>query len=128
MGKYFHLASVCLHYGSMVVFCHFDMAIWAMAVSMTNGVFHAVEYFAVVTWSINPRANKEGAWHGAALFRHWASTLLVFILTVATLGLVITSGHALAWILINTLVAYLHYAYDGIIWKIPAVIAQPKPA
>ena len=122
LGKYFHLASLCLHYGSMIVFCHLHMTVWALAVSMTNGVFHAVEYFAVVTWSVRPRADKAGAWYAAPLFRHWTSTLLIFILSVATLGLAITSGHARAWILVNALISYLHYAYDGVIWKIPAVI------
>ena len=126
-GKYWYLASVCAHYGSMIIFCHFHMTVWALAVTMTNGLFHAVEYFAVVTWSVRPRANKEGAWLAAPLFRHWASTLLIFIFSIATLGLVVTSGHARAWILVNALVSYLHYAYDGVIWKMPDVVPAPAP-
>ncbi len=127
-GKYCHLASVCLHYGAMIVFCHLSLAVWAMAVSMTNGVFHAVEYFSVVVWSVRPRADKAESWRAAPLFRHWASTLTVFVLSVATLGLVVTSGHARAWIILNTLVAFLHYAYDGVIWKMPAMMPAPRRA
>lgn len=128
IGKYLYLASVYAHYGSMIVFCHFDMFVWALAVGMANGAFHAIEYFTVVTWSVRPRANKEGAWHAATLFRHWGSTLLIFILSIATLGLAVSSGHVRAWIVVNALVSYLHYAYDGVIWKLPAIIPARAPS
>lgn len=122
LGRLAHLASVCAHYSAMIALCRLGLTEWAVAVAMTNGAFHAIEYFSVVTWSVLPRAEKPGSWDWPVLFRHWGSTLAVFVLSVATLGLFVSTGHARVWIVLNALIAYLHYALDGVIWKMPDVL------
>ena len=120
-GKYVHLASVLLNYSAMIAFCHWRMPGWALAVATANALFHATEYFGIVTWSVQRRADPGRAWHLPSLMRNWPVTLLVFLYAVAGLSFFLVARFTYVWMMANTLVACLHYAYDGVLWKMPAV-------
>lgn len=125
-AKYVHMASACLNYAAMIVCAHFGLKAWAIAVSVANAVFHATEYFSIVTWSIAKRSGRPESFFVPALARNWFKTLAFFLVSLAVTSAFLATKYALFWILLNTLVSYLHYAWDGVIWKMPAVFVQPK--
>ena len=131
MGKYIHLTSVLANFIAMIAFCHFGLQAWALAVATANAVFHATEYFGIVTWSVNRRADAGKAWFLPALMQKWTVTLLLFLYAVAALSFLLVTRRPYVWMMANTLVACLHYAYDGVLWKMPAVFkpraAAPSP-
>jgi hypothetical protein len=126
-GKYIHLTSVLANFIAMLAFCHYRMQAWALAVATANAVFHATEYFGIVTWSVNRRADAGKAWFLPAMMKNWTVTLLIFLYAVAALSFVLVTRRPYLWMMANTLVACLHYAYDGVLWKMPAVF-KPRPA
>jgi hypothetical protein len=128
MGKYLHLASVTANFALMIVLCHCRARGWALAVAGSNAVFHAVEYFGFVSWSVQRRADADKAWFLPGLMKNWPLALLGFLYAVAALSLVLVVRWPYAWMMANTLVACLHYAYDGVLWKMPAVFKPRAPA
>jgi hypothetical protein len=90
-------------------------------------LFHATEYFGIVTWSVQRRADADRAWHLPGLMRNWPVTLLAFLYGVAALSFFLVARFTYFWMMANTLVACLHYAYDGVLWKMPAVF-KPRAA
>ena len=128
MGKYIHLTSVLGNFIAMIAFCHYRMQAWALAVATANALFHATEYFGIVTWSINRRADAGRAWFLPALMTHWTATLLIFLYAVAALSFLLVVRWPYVWMMTNTLVACLHYAYDGVLWKMPVMFKARAPA
>jgi hypothetical protein len=127
LGKYAHLSSVLLNYSAMIALCHWNKPGWALAVATSNALFHATEYFGIVTWSVSRRADPKRAWRFPGLMRNWPVTLLVFLYAIAALSFLLVTRFPYTWMMANTLVACLHYAYDGVIWKMPAVF-KPRGA
>jgi hypothetical protein len=123
--KYVHLASVLANFVAMIAFCHYRMQAWALAVATANALFHATEYFGIVTWSVQRRADPGKAWYLPVLMKNWTVTLLVFLYAVAALSFVLVIRRPYVWMMANTLVACLHYAYDGVLWKMP-VMFKPR--
>jgi hypothetical protein len=102
-----------------------DAGTLVIAFALASAVFHATEYLAIVTqyaW----RRESTGA---PSLFRIMARSWgLVLILFVAGLGLFeALLGTPLGnwWLGANLTAAFLHYTYDGLIWKLrkPATAA-----
>lgn len=120
-GKYVHLASVLANFVALLAFCHYRLQAWALAAASANALFHATEYLGIVTWSVQRRPDASKAWFLPTLMRNWTLTLLAFLYGVAALSLLLVTRWPLAWMLANTLVACLHYAYDGVIWKMPVM-------
>lgn len=124
-GKVLYLASVLGLYSSLL---------WAISrhdtplvtrLTVAAALFHAVEYLAIVT-SYAWRRQTQGS---AGLFRQMANRwMLVLVLYVALLGLIAqfaeTSWREL-WAGMNLWAAFLHYSFDGMIWKLrkPATAA-----
>lgn len=126
-GKYAHLASVLGNFTAMIACCHYRLTACALAVASANALFHATEYLGIVSWSVGRRADADMAWFVPALMRNWTATLLVFLYAVAALSFLLVVRRPAAWMLANTLVACLHYAYDGVLWKMP-VMFKPRAA
>ena len=127
-AKYIHLTSVLGNFIAMIAFCHYRMQAWALAVATANALFHATEYFGIVTWSINRRADAGKAWFIPALMKNWTVTLLAFLYGVAALSFLLVVRWPFVWMMTNTLVACLHYAYDGVLWKMPVMFKPHVPA
>ncbi|HEX4048088.1 MAG TPA: hypothetical protein VH309_09660 [Elusimicrobiota bacterium] len=126
-GKYVHLTSVLANFTAMIVLCHYRLQAWALAVATANALFHATEYFGIVTWSVQRRADPARAWFLPALMKNWTLTLVVFLYAVASLSLVLVTRRPYFWMMANTLVACLHYAYDGVLWKMPVMFKPRVP-
>jgi len=124
-GKVIYLASVIGLYGSLL---------WAISgrhgdlvtrLTVAAALFHAVEYLAIVT-SYAWRRRSQGS---EGLFRQMANRwLLVLALYVTLLGLlshVANTSWRELWAGLNLWAAFMHYALDGMIWKLrkPATAA-----
>jgi hypothetical protein len=126
-GKYIHLTSVLGNFVAMIAFCHYRLQAWALAAATANALFHATEYFGIVTWSVNRRADPGKAWFLPMLMKKWNVSLLIFLYAVAGLSLVLVTRWPYVWMMTNTLVACLHYAYDGVLWKMPVMFKPRAP-
>jgi hypothetical protein len=94
-----------------------------MILILTAGtaVFHAVEYLAIVTHYALRRRQQGSASLFQAMALRWGGTLAAFVLVWGTWGYVMESGGttlAQIWLGMNLWAAALHYAYDGMIWKL----------
>lgn len=123
-AKYVHMAAALSNYLAMLFCAHRGLTEWGVAVSVANAVLHATEYFSIVTWSVRGRASRPEGFFWPAAARHWAVSLAVFLGLMALTSAFLATRFGPFWVLLNTLVSLLHYAWDGVIWKMPAVFAQ----
>jgi len=122
LGRLAYLLSVCGLYTLLLGCVHEyqrnespNLAALVMALAAGVSIFHATEYLAIVTWAATRSKNPRGVL--AYLVPRWAFTLVVFIALLGLSALVLDSSYATLWLLLNLTVSFLHYAYDGIIWK-----------
>jgi hypothetical protein len=57
------------------------------------------------------------------LVPRWGLALALFILILGAGGWWFDTQFVEAWLFINVIVAFLHYAYDGLIWRRPRAVA-----
>jgi hypothetical protein len=122
LGRLCYMASVVVHYGLLLALLHLESKGWLEAAFLANAMFHATEYLAIVSWSVQRKSG--GVW--AYLVPRWGLTLVGFGVALGVASMLLAAHSIYAWALITYLVSYLHYAYDGIIWKAPR--PAPKPA
>jgi hypothetical protein len=123
VGRLAYMVSVVTHYGLLLALLHLDSPVWVEAAFLANAIFHATEYLAIVSWSVQKKSG--GVW--AYLVPRWGLTLVGFCAGLGVASMFLAAHSIYAWALITYLVSYLHYAYDGMIWKAPPRPA-PKPA
>lgn len=118
-GSVMYLLSVCLLFGSMLWAVHTRQVGLVLALATASALFHAVEYLAIVTWSVRRRhdsaANEMGTF--AAFVPRWGVALAVFIAVLGLGGYLLDSRGMEIWLVLNVIAAFLHYAYDGLIWR-----------
>ena len=121
-GRLAYLVSVCTLYSLLLgsVHAHYvsgdgSTAAVVMALAAAVSVFHSSEYFAVVSWAATRKRNPRGIL--GYLAPRWIATLAIFLTLMAVTALVMDTWFAGVWLVINLIVSFLHYAYDGIIWK-----------
>lgn len=128
LPKLVYLTSVLTLYGLLLLALRNDWQGGVIALTAAASLFHATEYLAVV--SHYARGRKRGGSPG--LFHRMAGLWLGLLGAYAVLlGLVgawmadPTAGVPSLWIGMNLWAAFLHYAYDGLIWKLrrPATAA-----
>jgi hypothetical protein len=130
--KLIYLVSVIGLYSSLLLALRGHHAALILALTAAGALFHAVEYLALVThyaWRQGTHgvANASGsASQSVSLFRQMAERWLAFLATYIMLlgfGAWLMEGWEL-WLGLNLWAAFLHYAYDGLIWK----LRQPSTA
>lgn len=92
-----------------------------LALATASALFHALEYLTVVGWSVRQRYERNGARLGLLswLAPRWALALGLFVLILGAAGWLMDQRLLETWLTINVVIAFLHYAYDGIIWRQP---------
>ena len=128
IGKVLYLASVTLMYGALLLAVRNEWRRWMIVLTPANAAFHAVEYMAIVTFYAQRRESRgsRGLFQTAA--QNWATVLLAFVVVagvVAGTADSMTGVHPVLnisfeqiWVGANLWAAFLHYAYDGMIWKL----------
>lgn len=120
MPRRVYLWSVCLLYASLLLALRGHHMSLILALTVAAALFHAVEYLGVVTLYARRRqtVGSPGAFRTLA-FR-WTLTLSLLVLGLGVAALVAERWVTDVWISLNLWAALLHYAYDGMIWKLRA--------
>lgn len=112
-----YFLSVMTMFLAMLWAAHFERKHIVLQLALASAVFHSVEYMAVVTWASTSASQKSRSDLVGRMARQWALFLAFFVLFLGTTNYMLASGNQHLWIMINLIVAFLHYAYDGLIWK-----------
>ncbi len=114
-----YTASVLSLFSAMLLAVHFDAKQMVLQLALASALFHAVEYLAIVSWSMN--SGKTASRRD--LFGHvgsrWLGYLVVFVVLLGASAWMLEQGAFKLWAAINLMAAFLHYSFDGIIWKKP---------
>lgn len=118
-AKTLYTLSVCTLYGGLILSLSSGASAWVVPLATASGLFHATEYLAVVT---------QYAWRrrvvgGASAFRRlagvWVPFLAIYLAVLGSMGVWMEGGPAFEfWLGLNLWAALVHYAYDGMIWKL----------
>jgi hypothetical protein len=121
VGKLAYLGSVCLLYSGYVLSLREGWAGLVLAFAAAASMFHAVEYLAVVTHYAHRRRAVGSAGAFRHLARYWLLALGVYAVVLGAVGAWLDrpdTGTAVLWQGLNLWAALVHYAYDGMIWKL----------
>jgi hypothetical protein len=119
LGRSLYLASVCLLYLALLAAVHAGRPALVLSLATASALFHAIEYLSLVAWSVQRRHATVGSRMGLLgyLAPRWGITLGVFLLILGAGGWLLDQHWLQAWLTVNVIVAFLHYAYDGLIWR-----------
>ena len=121
LPKIIYLVSLLGLYCGLLLSLRSDWRMGVFALTAASSTFHAVEYLAVVSHYARRRTSlgSDGLFRKMAL--NWVVLLGAYMLALGLIGIWATqpsSGVTRAWLAINTWAAFLHYTYDGFIWKL----------
>lgn len=114
-----YLSSVCGLYLCLLAAVHERRLGLMLALATASALFHAVEYLALVSWSVQQRHAKQAGAMGVLghLAPRWGVALAVFVVVLGAGAWVMDQWFLDVWLFLNVVAAYLHYAYDGLIWR-----------
>lgn len=119
LGRIVYLVSVCAIYLALMWATHTRRANLVLMLATASALFHATEYLAVVTWAVR-RGQDKNSFAGAMAYLapRWGLSLAAFAVVLGLAGWMADQHVMQAWLLVNVVVAFLHYTYDGMIWKV----------
>jgi hypothetical protein len=90
-----------------------------LSLATASAWFHASEYLAIIGWHVQCRANKSGKQNIVLrwIAPRWGLMLLTYSVVLGSGSLLLDRDVPESWLLVNVIVAFLHYTYDGMIWK-----------
>ena len=114
-----YLGSMLGLYVGLLLAVHFRQPGLVLSLATASAVFHATEYLALVTWSVRKREGALPGGYGLLSFLagRWAVVLVVFVVVLGMGGWLMQLHLLKAWLTLNVIVAFLHYAYDGLLWR-----------
>ncbi len=116
--KLAYLASVSAVYLGLLAGVHWQSAEWTLRFALGSTILHATEYLAVVTtyaWR-RQHVGTDGLFRDMAF--HWLPVLAAFVLLVGFFESNAAEALGDFWVGLNLWASFLHYAYDGLIWKL----------
>lgn len=118
-GQLLYLLSMSGMYLSLLWCVHTRRLELLLPLATASALFHAIEYLALVTWSVRQRHANRASEMGllAYLVPRWGIALGVFLVILGAAGWLMDQHLLEGWLTINVMVAFLHYAYDGLIWR-----------
>jgi hypothetical protein len=118
-GRSLYLFSVLTLYVSLLGAVHSNQPALILALATASAWFHASEYLAVISWHVQRRATaSDGAKSALSwLAPRWGLALLMFIVLLGSGAWMLDHELFEFWLLLNVIAAFLHYSFDGIIWK-----------
>ena len=117
-GRTLYLLSVCALYGALLWAVHARRPGLALSLATASALFHATEYLALVSWSVRRRRAADAGGMGllGVLAARWGLVLAVVVVGLGAGGWLLDHRHVELWLGVNVAVAFLHYAYDAMIW------------
>lgn len=122
-GRSIYLASVVGLYAGLLVAIVIGSEGFVLPLMGASALFHAAEYLAVVSMYANRRRAIGSPGRFRSLAESWVTFLLLYIVALGSLGIVLEgagSQWAEVWLAVNLWAALVHYAFDGLIWKLRA--------
>ena len=123
LGRVIYLSSVCVLYSSILLFAHFGphsttLNSWQGGLLLGLMFFHSTEYLAIVSWSVHKRQARSKSAIFGYLVPRWGMALMIYMAVLGMSAWMIEQRFTAQWVAITMLVSFLHYAYDGMIWKV----------
>jgi hypothetical protein len=118
LPKRVYLLSVCGLYSGLLLAITAHTSGLIVALSTAVAAFHAIEYLAIVTHYARQRRHTGSAGTFRAVAWRWSMVLACFLLMLGTVAVLAERYVPSWWLALNLWVALLHYAYDGMIWKL----------
>lgn len=118
-GRLVYLTSVLALYSALLVCVHWQRPRETLMLATASALFHATEYLTTVSWAVRRKHAKASSRQGVffQLAATWGLSLAIFVAVLGSAGWLIQHQWMEFWLLCNVIVAYLHYTYDGMIWK-----------
>lgn len=118
-GRRLYLASMASLYLGLLWAVHSRRLDLVLPLATASALFHAIEYLALVAWAVHGRhAARAGALGALSyLAPRWALCVGLFLLILGSAGWLLDRQLLRPWLLVNTIIAFWHYAYDGMIWR-----------
>lgn len=112
-----YLISVMVLFSALLAAAHWERRTLMIQLALCSAVFHSIEYMGIVTWASTTPSNTQRNDLFGKLARQWGLFLVFFVLFLGLSNYILAHGNPDLWILINLIVAFLHYGFDGMIWK-----------
>lgn len=116
LGRLAYLGSVVSAYTALLIAVHYHHAS-LLAVALALSLFHATEYLAIVSWAVIRKHARSTTGVFAHLVPRWGVALVTFMAILALSAWVLDRQLHNEWAVLTIAVSFLHYAYDGMIWK-----------
>lgn len=123
-GRLVYFCSVSGLYLAMLWAAHTHRPGLVLMLATASALFHAIEYLSIVGWQVQRRAAAQTSLKPAAarslfaqLAPDWGLTLASFMVILGLAGWMADRHLVEFWLTLNVIAAFLHYAYDGMIWK-----------
>jgi hypothetical protein len=117
-GKLAYLLSFCLLFSGLLIAVRLDASRWVLALASASATFHAVEYLALVTFYAWRRTESGSPGLFRRMASRWLGLLALYIVALGLMAVAAQSYLRETWVGLNLWAAFLHYAYDGLIWKL----------
>ncbi len=122
-GKLIYLASVSGLYTLLMIGLRTENRPLVLSLALAVAVFHATEYLAIVTHYAWRRQSQGTAGAFQRIARNWVTALAVYIVCWGLCAYLVDHGSQSLrefWLGLNLWASALHYAFDGMIWKLRA--------
>lgn len=121
LGRPLYLISMIGLFSGMLWAVHFSFPAIVITLTTASAWFHASEYLAVVGWRMQKQHGNREIDSRDRIFQwiasRWAFSLLIFIVVLGSCSWLFEHQLLETWLLLNVIVAFLHYGYDGALWK-----------
>ncbi|QDU76818.1 hypothetical protein Pan97_38750 [Bremerella volcania] len=121
MGRLVYLVSVVGLFSGMLWAIHSGFPAIVLALTTASAWFHASEYLAVVGWRMHKQSGDGEIDARDRIFQwiasRWVFSLLIFVVVLGSCSWLFEHQFVETWLLLNVIVAFLHYGYDGSLWK-----------
>jgi len=118
LPKLTYLLSVCGLYSALLLALNLRASVLVIALTTATATFHAVEYLAIVTTYAWRRQTTGSAGLFRVMAGRWLGILSAYAVLLGLFAVLLEQHLAEWWLGLNLWAAFLHYAYDGMIWKL----------
>ena len=118
LGKLTYLTSVTSLYVILLFAIQRTNGMLIAGLTVASAAFHAIEYLAIVSYYARRRQEVGSKSVFQQMARRWLQTLGIYILALGIIAVTATKNFVHLWMGLNLWAAFLHYAYDGLIWKL----------
>ncbi len=125
IASFAYLASMMGLFTAMLYASHLQDSQLVLRLALASAIFHSLEYLAIVTWSVQQSRGKPASAGDAqpGVFAYlagmWMLFLVAFVVLIGVGNYLLSRGYFEVWLLVNMIVAFWHYCFDGLIWKSP---------